>query len=72
MKRILGRRRRAPKLALPARHRKHRDPYAPVHYDGIPVDRWLRDEPQSSDTGRSVARPASSRATGTRNGEHDT
>jgi hypothetical protein len=38
-----ARKRRVPEPALP-RHRKHRDPYAPVHYDGIPLGEWLRED----------------------------
>jgi hypothetical protein len=39
----LLRRRRKQSAPLPlARHRKRRDPYAPLHYDGSPAEQWLR------------------------------
>jgi hypothetical protein len=31
--------RHVPEPTVP-RHRKHRDPYAPVHYDGTPLGEW--------------------------------
>ncbi len=35
--------RHGPEPTLP-RHRKHRDPYAPVHYEGTPLGERLRED----------------------------